>query len=385
MDTDSDNDKEGRGNPTPSPPPEGPGGGRGGVDPDNNLLTILLDDAEQRMKAYIKDMKITVEEIMDLTNDELKSLVRQELKSYEFAVGKLQDMKLTLMIKRSKHQELVSAYPSLNLRIHKVCQELVNLSKNLITAKHSIRNEAITRKIKLNKPDYDMKELLSLSTFDGTGASELHFYQWKEQLDQYLSDSNIPEEIAGAVILKHLTGVARAKILKLFPTDSNPNAKVVLEHLRKGYGKPTYILEILIKEAKSVGKIPTHLRAERFADWSIINQRAVKLTKILEKVSNLNRHSDNIGDSSFELVTAFESTIPSDKIEDYNINSTDKTNQERLELIKKILARAEESSLVMLSRNKEEPSSLPSPPPRPPSSPARFSWLKDLHADVIHL
>ena len=106
MDTDSDNDKEGRGNPTPSPPPEGPGGGKGGVNPDNNLLTILLDDAEQRMKAYIKDMKITVEEIMDLTNDELKSLVRQELKSYEFAVGKLQDMKLTLMIKRSKHSEI---------------------------------------------------------------------------------------------------------------------------------------------------------------------------------------------------------------------------------------------------------------------------------------
>ena len=345
-----DDSSDSDGDDPPSSPP--PGGSRDNVplDPDDNILTILLDDAEERLRTYMTDMKITSDDIVNLTNDELKSLARHNLKSYETAAAKLQDMKLTIMLEKSKHRNLVHTQPRLNTRIHEVCQELVIFSNNLMIAKQEILNEARTRHIKLNKPDYDMKGILSLATFDGTGDSELHFYQWKGQLAQYLSDSNIPEESAGAVILKHLTGVARARILKFFPTNSNPNASVVLEHLRKTFGKPECILEQLINEVKSVGKIPTHLSAK----WSEINQKAVKLTKILEKISNLNRHSNDIGDSSFELITALENTIPSDKIEDYNMNSTDKTNLEKLNLVKKILARAEESSLIMCQKTPKD-------------------------------
>ena len=49
--------------------------------------------------------------------------------------------------------------------------------------------------------------------------------------------------------MQHLVGRAKDRVLKVYPTSTNPPASALLQLLKEAYGNPQRILEILITES----------------------------------------------------------------------------------------------------------------------------------------
>ena len=133
-------------------------------------MHILIDDAEKRMSAYTQDLKINEDEIEALSSDGLQKLVRSDLKVYNNAATDLLNRKLRI------NQERVKTKPpqSLAHRAMETCEQLAILAEQLQEAKQYALWRADMRRIKLSKPDYDVKGVISLTAFDGTGSEPLN-------------------------------------------------------------------------------------------------------------------------------------------------------------------------------------------------------------------
>ena len=113
------------------------------------LLNTLIEDAEQRMAIYIKDLKMTSNDFNVMSRDALQYLVRQDLTSYSDAAADLLDRKLKI------EKEKVKLRPPKRLAYiaDLTCKQMVALAEQLQKAKQDALQEAELRQIKLCKPD----------------------------------------------------------------------------------------------------------------------------------------------------------------------------------------------------------------------------------------
>ena len=307
--------------------------------PDEDYLQLHIKEAQHFIKDCKENMKLEEKEINDLQTDELQVIVRTQDRVYQDAISEIKNMIMN-MGREAQHCRATQETQNTVVNIQNKLREL---SGKIRDAQRMIKDQARKKNILLSKPDHSYDKLYQAPTFDG--ETGFHVYQYIDALNQFLQQGGIPNDKAGGLIMKTLTGPAKETALMHF-TQPNPSTVRLLTMLKENYGQPYYIIKQMIQEIKHVGTIP-HINT---ASWDDIHSKTVEILKAIEKMRSFEKHCGNIASQSTEMVSALEDALPYDKQWQYTENSKNKNNQEKIGMIASILKSLENSSLTLSQR-----------------------------------
>ena len=207
-----------------------------------------------------------------------------------------------------------------------VCQR-TRLSKAI----QILQDEIKTRNINIDKPDEDKTKFLTSPTFTGTtSATEPHFYEYWEQIEDYIAALGMSTEMSPMIVKASLKGDAKTKVDREFGSKVLPSLTEIESFLKEEYGNVEQLLQRLMKCHSDVGILTKDLSLE------ILQSRAETHFTLYNKAVLLEKVRPGITLDSYSYSVRLTEIFPQETIFDLNERKFRTTKEKITTLVSKI-------------------------------------------------
>ena len=289
---------------------------------EDHKVSLVLIQAQEIIDAN-RVILDSLEDLSDTQGRELVSLFKKcdnEKRKMEMAT--LTSKLLETSSKGSPELKSMTGWAYKTL----VCQR-TRLSKAI----QILQDEIKTRNINIDKPDEDKTKFLTSPTFTGTtSATEPHFYEYWEQIEDYIAALGMSTEMSPMIVKASLKGDAKTKVDREFGSKVLPSLTEIESFLKEEYGNVEQLLQRLMKCHSDVGILTKDLSLD------ILQTRAETHLTLYNKAVLLEKVRPGITLDSYSYSVRLTEIFPQETIFDLNERKFRTTKEKITTLVSKI-------------------------------------------------
>ena len=289
---------------------------------EDHKVSLVLIQAQEIIDAN-RVILDALEDLTDTPGRELANLFKKcdnEKRKMEMAT--LTSKLLETSSKGSEELKSMTSWAYKTL----VCQR-TRLSKAI----QILQDEIKTRNINIDKPDEDKTKFLTTPTFTGTtSATEPHFYEYWEQIEDYIAALGMSTEMSPMIVKASLKGDAKTKVDREFGSKVLPSLSEIESFLKEEYGNVEQLLQRLMKCHSDVGILNKDLSLD------ILQSRAETHFTLYNKAVLLEKIRPGITLDSYSYSVRLTEIFPQETIFDINEKKFRTTSEKISTLVSKI-------------------------------------------------